>query len=190
MVKKFITNLDSSKASGPDCIPVVVLKKCEPELSYILTKLFNNCLKESCFPDCWKVSSVFPVFKNVGERSTAKNYRPVSLLFSFFEKLVNNRIVDHLEKCGLFSDFQYGFRSSRSSADLLTVVSDTIARTFNKSGATRAVALDISKVFDRVWHAGLLHKLKSYGMSGQIFGLISSFLSNRRLRVVLDGKSP
>ena len=106
-----------------------------------------------------------------------------------FEKLVSNRIVDHLEKCGLFSDFQYGFRSSRSTADLLTVVSDRIAKAFNRSGATRAVALDISKALDWVWHAGLLHKLKSYGISGQIFGLISSFLSNRRLRVVLDGKS-
>ena len=192
MVNKVITNLDSSKASGPDCIPVVVLKNCEPELSYILAKLFNKCLKESCFPDCWKVSSVVPVFKNVGERSTAKNYRPISLLSvvsKVFEKLVNDRIVDHLEKCGLFSDFQYGFRSSRSTADLLTVVSDRIARAFNRSGATRAAALDISKAFDRVWHAGLLHKLKSYGISGQIFGLISSFLSNRRLRVVLDGKS-
>ena len=68
-------------------------------------------------------------------------------------------------------------------------MSDRIARAFNRSGATPAVALDISKTFDRVWHAGLLHKLKSYGISGQIFGLISSFLSNRRLRVVLDGKS-
>ena len=131
-----------------------------------------------------------PVFKNVGERSTAKNYCSVSLLSvvsKIFEKLVNNMIVDHQDKRGLFSDFQYGFRSSRSIADLLTVVSDGIARAFNKSGATRAVALDISKAFDRVWHAGL-HKLKSYGISGQIFGLISSFLSNRRLRVVLDGK--
>ena len=139
MVKKVITNLDSSKASGPDCIPVVVLKNCEPELSYILAKLFNKCLKESCFPNCWKVSSVVPVFKNVGERSTAKNYHPVSLLSvvsEVFEKLVNNRIVDHLEKCGLFSDFQYGFRSSRSTADLLTVVSDRIARAFNRSRAT------------------------------------------------------
>ena len=124
MVKKVITNLDSSKASGPDCIP-----------------------------DCIVFLIVF------------------------------------LEKCGLFSDFQYGFRSSWSTADLLTVVSDRIARAFNRPGATRAVALDISKAFDRVWHAGLLHKLKSYGISGQIFGLISSFLSNRWLRVVLDGKS-
>ena len=73
MVKKVIKNLDSSKASGPDCIPVVVLKNCESELPYILAKLFNKCLKESCFPDSWKVSSVVPEFKNVGERSTAKN---------------------------------------------------------------------------------------------------------------------
>ena len=116
-----------------------------------------------------------PVFKNVGKRSTAKNYCPVSLLSvvsKVFEKLVNNRIVDHLEKSGLFSDFQYGFRSSQST-DLLKVVSDRIARVFNRSRATRAVALD------RVSHGGLLHKLKSYGISGHIFSLISSFLSNR-----------
>ena len=181
MVRKVVMSLDLSKASGPNCIPVVVLKNCEPELSYILAELFTKCLKECCFQDCWKVSSVVSVFTNVGERSTAKNYHPVSLLSvvsKVFEKLVNNRIVDHPEKCGLFSDFQYGFRSSRSTADLLTVVCDRIARAFNRSGATRAVALDISKAFDRVWHASLFHKLKSYGISGQIFGLISSFLSN------------
>ena len=76
-----------------------------------------------------------------------------------------------------------------STADILTVVYDRIARAFNRSGGTRAVALDISKAFDRVWHAGLLHKLKPYGISGQIFGLISSFLNNRQLQVVLEGKS-
>ena len=108
-------SLDLSKASGPDCILVVVLKNCGPELSYILAELLNKCLKESSFPDCWKVSSVVPVFKNVGERSKAKNYHPVSLLSvvsKVFEKLVNNKIVDHLEKYGIFSDFQYGFRFS------------------------------------------------------------------------------
>ena len=79
MVKKVITNLDLSKASGRDCIPVVVLKNCEPQLSDILAELFNKCLEESYFPDCWKYSSLVPVFKSVGEGSTAKNYRPVSL---------------------------------------------------------------------------------------------------------------
>ena len=109
MVKKVTTKLDSSKVSGPDYIPVVVLKTCEPELSYILTELFNKCLKESCFPDQWKVSLVFPVFKNVWERSRAKNCPRVSKVF---EKPVNNKIVDHLEKYSPFSDFQNGFRSS------------------------------------------------------------------------------
>ena len=109
-------NLKLPKASGSDCIPVVVLKNCGLQFSYILAELFSKCLKESCFPDCWKVSSVVLVFKNVGERSTAKNYCPASLLSvvsKVFEKLVNNRIVHHLENCGLFSDFQYGFRSSQ-----------------------------------------------------------------------------
>ena len=93
------------------------------------------------------------VFKNVGETSTAKNCCPFSLLSlvsKVFEKLVNNKIVDHLEKCGLFSDFQYGFRSSRSSADLLTVACDRITSASHRSGATRAVVLGIFKVFHRV----------------------------------------
>ena len=80
-----------------------------------------------------------PVLKNVVKWSATKNYRPVSLLSvvdKVFTKLVNNRIVDHIEKCGLLSDFQYGFRSSRSTADLFTVVSDSLARTFNKAGST------------------------------------------------------
>ena len=70
----------------------------------------------------------------------------LSVVSKVLEKIVNNRIVDDLEKCSFFSDFQYGFRSSRSSADLLTVVSDRIARTFNRSEATPAVALDISRL--------------------------------------------
>ena len=88
----------------------------------------------------------------------------------------------------LTSSMVLGLRgfSCRSAAYLLTVVSNRIARAFNRSGT---VSLDISKTFDKVWHPGLLPKLKSYGILGQIFGLISSFLSNRWLRVVLDGKS-
>ena len=105
------------------------------------------------------------------------------------EKLVNNSTVHHLEKCGLFYDFQYGFRSCQSTAVLLVVVSDRIAGAFNRFGTTPAVALDISKVFDRVWHAGFLHKCKSYGIPGQIFVLFYSFLSNKRLQVILNGKS-
>ena len=157
-----------------------ILRNSEPELSDILTELFNKSLKESSFSDCWKVLLVVTVFKNVGERFKAKNYRPVSLLSVVSKAFENFRIFGNLEKCGLFPDFQYGFRSSRSTTDLLTVVSDRIARAANRSGATRALALDISKAFDMVSHAALPHKHKSYGISGQIFDPISYFLSNRR----------
>ena len=83
-------SLDLLKAFGPDCIPVVVLKNCQPELSYILAELSNKCLKQSCFPDFWNFSSVFHLFKNVVEQSSTKNYCPVILLS--LEKLVSNRI--------------------------------------------------------------------------------------------------
>ena len=77
MGKKVITNLDSSKASGPDCVPVVVLKNFKLELLYILAELFNMSLKESCFPDCLKVSSVVPVFRKLGKSLQLK---PTALL--------------------------------------------------------------------------------------------------------------
>ena len=117
------------------------------------------------------------------------NYCPVSLfsvVSKVFEKLVNYRIVDHLEKSDLFADFQYGFRSSSSTANLLTVAPDRIAKAFTGSGATQPVALDIFKAYNRVWHAGILNKLRSSGISVQIFGLISFFLSNINFCMVLD----
>ena len=106
--KKVITNLDSLEAFGPDCVPVVVLKNSELELSNILAELINMCLKGSCVTDCWKVSSVVSVFQNPREKRMAKNYRPVSLLSvvsKVVEKPVNNGHADHLEKCDFLFDF-------------------------------------------------------------------------------------
>ena len=184
MVRKVVMNLDLAKASGPDCIPVVVLKNCEPKLSYILAELFNKCLQEFFFPDCWKVSSVVSVLKNVGENPSAKNYRPVSLfsvVSKVFEKLVNNRIVDHLAKCGFFliSNMVLCLLDQLLIFKQLYLIE--LLGLLTGPGLLELWLLIYPKLF--------LHKLKSYGFSGRIFGLISSFLSNRRLRVVLDGKS-
>ena len=91
--------------------------------------------------------------------------------------LISYRNVD------FFPEFLYGFRYFSSISDLLTVVSGRIGRAFNRS---KAVALDISKVFDWVWDVGLCQKPKSYGIFGQIFNVFSSFLIKRRLRVIQD----
>ena len=108
LVKKVIKNLDLAKITGPNCIPLVVLKNSESELSYTLAVLFNICLKESCNSDCWKILSVVLVFTNVGEWSAAKNYHGVGLfsaVSNIFEKLVINSLVDRPNKFALFSDF-------------------------------------------------------------------------------------
>ena len=103
-VKKVIINIYFSKLSDL-CFPEEILTHCKPELSLVLPGFFNICLKESCFPDYWKVSSVILILKNAGERCIKKKCCLVCLLFvvgKVFEKRVNNRLVDHLEKCGLF----------------------------------------------------------------------------------------
>ena len=100
LVIKIITNLDTPNVFGPNCIPVVILKNCEPEPSYIPSGLFNICLREFCLADYF--SSVVLVFKNVGERST----RSLSKVSKICEKPVNNNLVDQLKKYGIFSNFQ------------------------------------------------------------------------------------
>ena len=189
-VTSIISGMDPSKATGPDGIPVILFQKCSPELSPVLAKLYRKCFTESCFPSTWKLPTVIPVFKNSGERSDPRNYRPISLLpviSKIFESVINLSLVKHIESLGLFSDSQYGFRSGRSTADVLTVITERVNSALDNSGQARAVALDISKAFDKVWHAGLLRKLEGYGICGPVLRIISSFLSDRKLKVVLDG---
>ena len=191
-VSRLIHDLESTKATGPDQVPVVVLKNLSPEISPILTKLFNRCVKEKCFPSSWKVSSICPVFKNSGERSSPSQYRPISLLSvisKIFESILNRHILNHLSKNNLLVDVQYGFRSARSTADVLTVISHRISEALDSTYDARAIALDISKAFDQVWHKGLLHKLSSYGISGRVHSIIKSFLSGRSMKVVVNGQS-
>ena len=107
MVKKVIMGVEPFKVSSTDYILKVVLKNCEPKVLYMLADLFGMCLNEYLFLDCWKASFAAPIFKNVKEKSVAKNYHTVSLISmasKIFEKPVNT--INRLHKCGLFSDFQ------------------------------------------------------------------------------------
>ena len=141
-------------------------------------------LKKSCTPHCWNVSFVVPVYKIAGKISTAKNYCPLSLLYVVSKVLlVDNRLVDHLEKFGLCSDFQCGFSSSWSTVDLVTVVFERTIKVI------WAMTLDISKANVMVWHAGLLQKFKTYGIPGPVYGIILSFCSSRLVLVVLGENS-
>ena len=124
------------------------------------------------------------------ERSDPGKYRPISLLHIISKIFdINDSLTKHLDITGLFSDLQYGFRAFRSTADILTVLNERIYNSLDARGQTRAIALDISKAFDMVWHAGLLHKLKAYGVVGLILCILESILQERSFNVVLDVQS-
>lgn len=190
-VRKALQNLDVNKASGPDGIPARLLRVCAPELSPVLTRLYRLSLLTRAVPQSWKLANVQPVPKK-GDRADPTNYRPIaitSILCKVMERVLNRKLLSYLESHDLLSDCQYGFRRGRSTGDLLVYVTHCWGEAIEKHGEALAVSLDISKAFDRVWHAGLLSKLPAYGISADFCVWISDFLSERSIRVVIDGCS-
>ena len=140
------------KAYGPDGVLPLVLKNCTSVLAPCLVKLFRLCLSTSTYPSCWKYAYIQPVPKK-GERSNLSNYRPnslISCLSKIFDSLLNRKIQRHLSTHNLRSDRQYSFQSERSIGDLLAFLNDSLLSSFGGFGENFAVALDISKAFDRV----------------------------------------
>ena len=133
-------------------------------------------------------------FTKKESRQLKKNYRPISLLpicGKILEKIVFDVIYKHLTDNDLLTPNQSGFRPGDSTINQLLDITHKIYTAFEDypSRETRAVFLDISKAFDKVWHDGLIFKLESYGITGPLLGLIKSYLANRYQRVVLNGKS-
>jgi hypothetical protein len=186
---KILKKLDMNKAEGADCIPTVVLKKCSFELALPLTKLFAHSFRKGKVPASWKFAVVQPVPKP-GDNKSPLNYRPISLLpvmGKVMERVVNQSIVSFLRHHNLLNDRQYGFLSERSTTDLLTVLFQTWTDALDSGSEVRAISLDISKAFDKVWHDGLLAKLQSHGIGGPLFNWLKDYLSNRSQAVRVDG---
>src|ERR1700755_1995838 len=183
-----LSELNTKKAYDPDGIHPVVLKTCASELAPCLGKLFRICLSTSTFPSCLKRALIQPVPKK-GDPSQHSNYRPISLtsvLSKVFESILNRKIWKHLNSSNLISDRQYGFRKKRSTGDLLSLLSDSWSSALRHFGESFAVALDISKAFDRVWHKALISKFPSFGIYPSLCDL-SNFLSGRSVATVEDG---
>ena len=192
-VLRLIRSLDTKKAHGCDDISSSMIKMCDESIVEPLCLIFEKCLDSGVYPPQWKKANIIPVHKK-GNRQSKENYRPISLLPIFgkiFEKLLFDTIYSHLNESGLLSHHQSGFRPGDSTINQLLATTHNIYRAFEEvpSQEMRAVFLDLSKAFDRVWHDGLLYKLEFNGISGNILQLIKNFLKDRKQRVVLNGKS-
>ena len=187
-VRRVLCSLKTDNASGPDGIPPRFLKEFADELVTVLCHLFCLILISCTYPSSWKHALVQPVLKK-GNRSNPSNYHPIALtsdVAKVFETLFNSRFIKHLESNNLFSDHQYGFRKARSTGDLLSYLTHIWSSSLRNFRESFVVALDISKAFDRAWHKALLAKLPAYGFTPSFCKLISSFLSNRFISVVVD----
>ena len=192
-ILKIIRALHVNKAHGCDDISIRMIKICDQSIVKPLSIIYQNCLNTGTFPDIWKKSNIVSVHKK-GDRQIVNNYRPVSLLpvcRKILERLVFNSIFDFLDNNSLLSANQSGFRPSDSCESQLLSICHEIYTSFDcyPTLEVRGVILDISKAFDRVWHDGLIYKIKSVGISGPLLKLIENFLSNRYQRVLINGKS-
>ena len=181
-----IRNLNPNKASGSDGVSGHMLLLCDNSVVLPLKIIFQNILVTSTYPDIWKLANVTPIFKK-GDKQLLKSYRSISLLpicGKVFEKIIFNNLYRYLNGNNLITKNQSGFRPGESTTNqLLYLVNETFEDP--KSLEVRAVFLDISKVFDKVWHDGLIFKLKQNGISGSLLKLFENYLLNRKQRVVL-----
>jgi len=190
-VERLLGAVDGSKATGPDDVSPRLLKHCARELSTPLATVFTSCLSENKWPSLWKEARVVPVHKK-NSRSEPSNYRPISLLSvvgKVLEQIVTAVICQHLSENHLLSDRQFGFRPARSTADLLLLLSKDWQDALEEGLDTLVVALDIAGAFDRVWHAGLVEKLRAKGVQGDLLMLLEDYLQDRTLQVVVNGQS-
>ena len=137
------------------------------------------------------MANIISVHKNE-EKNIVRNYRPISLLPIFakvFERLLFNPLFAHFHDNDLFTKCQSGFMPGDSCVSQIISLVHEIQSSFdcNPPVDSRAIFLDISEAFDKVWHQGLLSKLKSYGAEGSLFCLLGNYLENRKQRVILDG---
>ena len=190
-IVNIIRKLNSNKAHGCDNMSIRMLKICDTTIAEPLKLIYEKCLDTGRYPRLWKKAIIVPAHKK-NSRQILKNYRPISLLpicGKIFEKIIFDEIYEHLTATKLLSEKQSGFRPGDSTINQLLSITHEIYHAFEHHHDTRAVFLDISKAFDKVWHEGLLLKLRSNGISGPLLNLLSEFLSERYQRTVLNGKS-
>ena len=167
-----------------------MLKIYDKSICKPLELIFQSCIKHGKFPNEWKMANVVPVHKK-SDKQILENYRPVSLLpicGKVFERLIYNSLFEYFIQNDLISPYQSGFKPGDSCTNQLISITHEIYQSFDDGFEVRGVFLDISKAFGKVWHNGLIYKLKQNGVAGDLLDTLTNFLKERKQRVVLNGQ--
>ena len=189
IVQSTLKSLSIGKAIGPDSISNRLLKELAVPLSEPLADLFNFSIRSGKDPKLWKEANISPIYKK-DDPSIVSNYIPISLLNTLgkvLEKIVHKHVFNFCRDKSIISTLQSGFVPGDSTVNQLTDIYNTFCKALNEGKEVRAIFCDISKAFDRVWHRGLLYKLRRAGINGSLLHRFSNYLHDRKQRVVLPG---
>ena len=187
-ITKTLQNCRNRSAPGEDQISYLILKNLDRKNLSNIALIYNSCLKTGYFPNAWKQAKVVMLPKPGKDLTKPTSYRPISLLPAMgkiFERIVASRLSAFLEKVDYFDENQAGFRKKRSTVDQLFKLSQSVSTALKKHKKAVGVFLDVEKSFDAVWLEGLKYKLgrPEIGIPTKMIRLLSSFLTNRHLRV-------
>ena len=161
-VTKLLTNLNSSKAVGPDKIPNQVLKYAAKDIAPYLRATFTQSLTTGELPDDWVKANIAPAYKK-GNRHLPANYRPISLTCvcaKLLEHIICKHMLNHFDRHRVLTPLQHGFQARHSCETQLLLTSTDLVQNYENKLQTDVIVLDFSKAFDVVAHQRPLHKLK------------------------------
>ena len=190
-VSDILKSLDTSKATGPDLISPKLLKEAGVSIVPCLTRLLNRSLSKCHYPSEWKRANVTPLHKK-SDKNIMNNYRPISLLScvgKILEKIVFKHVFNYLRDHALITLCQSGFIPGDSTVNQLAQIYHLLYKALDEKKDMRIVFLDISKAFDKVWHDGIIFKLRAMGIDGHLLEWFKDYLRQRHQRVVIGSCS-
>ena len=188
-VSCIISSFKSNIATGPNSIPITILKKIQEYISAPLASLINCSFENGICPNTLKTAKIIPIHKK-GSRLSVDNYRPISLLSNInkiFEKIMYKRLYRFLSDQSSFFELQFGFREKHSTTHALISLTEKIRESLDKAKYACGIFIDLKKAFDTVDHTILLKKLEYYGVRGISNEWFRSYLNGRRQFVSING---
>lgn len=188
-----IKSLKQAKNTAPgiDGIHYKHVRNLSVKALTYLAKIYNACSRCCYFPDKWKLGITTLQSKPGKDPSNPTSYRPITLLpvlGKIYERLINQELKRYLEDNNLLPESQAGFRERRSTQDKLLQLIEEAQNNSKKGMVTLATFFDIEKAFDKMCHEGVTLKMKRLGFSVQTIALIVNYLTNRSVRIRLNGK--
>lgn len=181
-VEKAIVDLNPKKASGIDGISNKMLLELPRIALRIILFIFNAIIRLEHFPPEWKVSQITMIPKPGKDHTKVESYRPISLLSNLsklFERILVNKLTLSVEQNNVIPEHQFGFRRKHSTTEQVHRITSAILKTFEEKKYCSALFIDVSQAFDRVWHEGLIYKIKRL-FPPNTHKLIESYITNRK----------